>query len=444
VFLVSLGCAKNRVDSEHILGLLRRSGFRIAEKLSDADLAVINTCGFIQAAVEESIGTILEVSREKGKGRLKRLFVVGCLVQRYGYKLGREIPEVDGWLGTGEIPRIVDLLRGQEGSPHPSFLMGRPGFLADHRVPRLGTTPFYSAYLKIAEGCSHRCSYCTIPRLRGPLQSRPPESIRIEAQEMADRGVKEINLVAQDTTMYGKDLGKGVSLEDLLVGLLKVKGIGWVRLLYAHPHRISDLLLDLLEKEEHLCPYLDVPFQHVSPTILDAMGRASIGENAWQLVERIRARSRSIALRTTLMVGFPGETEKSFRELHDFVKWAAFDHLGVFVFSPEEGTKAGRLDGAVERKVAEERREILMRVQATISTKKNQALVGGILPVLIEGRSEETELLLTGRTARMAPDVDGRVLINEGHGVTGRVARVLIKEAYAYDLVGEIVPSFLL
>ncbi|MDD5203839.1 MAG: 30S ribosomal protein S12 methylthiotransferase RimO [Desulfobacterales bacterium] len=435
VFLISLGCAKNRVDSEHMLGLLSCSGYTVVQKLEDADLAVINTCGFIQEAVEEAIGVILEVSREKKKGSLKKLYVAGCLVQRYGYKLAGELPEVDGWLGTGETGRIREVIAGGVSS----FLIGPPGFLGDHKSPRIGAAPYYSAYIKIAEGCSHHCTYCTIPKIRGAFRSRPVESILCEAEDLAGRGVVEINLVAQDTTMYGSDLGKGNRLEDLLSALLRIEKIAWIRILYSHPERISEGLLDLLEQNERICPYLDIPLQHVNPQILKGMGRANSRETPWHLVQRIRRRDRSIALRTSLIVGFPGETDEAFQELSDFVEQGAIDHLGVFVFSPEEGTPAARLGRRVDQEVASERRGKLMEIQYRISKRKNRALVGRTLPVLVEGVSEETDLLLTGRTNTMAPEVDGKVYIRKGVGTAGRISRVLIRKAHVYDLVGEIV-----
>jgi len=418
--------------------LLRDKGFQIVSRIREADVAIINTCGFIQPAVEESIDTILEVSDKKNSGKLERLFVVGCLVQRYGYKLRKEIPEVDGWLGTGEIEGILELL-DEKSSRSPSFFIRRPKYLADHTTPRFQTTPFYSAYLKIAEGCCHKCSYCTIPGLRGPFRSRNLDSLIIEAEGMIERGVKEINLIAQDTTMYGGDLEGNIHLEDLLERLLRVRGIRWIRVLYGHPLRISDHLLDLIDREDAICPYLDLPLQHVSEKILRAMGRAFDRENPWQLIERIRSRTGHLSLRTTLMVGFPGETDDLFKELYNFVKMASFDHLGTFIFSPEKGTPAARFKGAVERRVAEERLDAIMRLQAEISKRKNQQMVGKVVPVLIEGVSGETDLLLEGRTARMAPDADGRVLINRGQGVVGDITPVLIKEAHAYDLVGEII-----
>ena len=437
VFLISLGCAKNLVDSENMLGLLMEQDFSMVPTLEEAEIAIVNTCGFIQSAVEESIDTILEVAAHKKRGKLKRLFVAGCFVQRYGYQLRKEIPEVDGWLGTGELSRIVDILAEGSGSS-PSFLINRPTFLADHTVPRVRATPFYSAYLKIAEGCSHKCSYCTIPRLRGPLRSRDLASLIIEAENMAGDGVKEINLIAQDTTMYGRDLGQDICLEDLLEKLLQISGVKWIRILYGHPLGISDRLLELMDGEEMICPYLDIPLQHVNENILKAMGRNYKGESPLQLIERIRSTKRHISLRTTLIVGFPGETDEIFDELYHFVETAQFDHLGAFMFSPEKGTPAARLKGVVDRDVALKRLDAIMELQAEVSLKENQRMIGRVEPVLIEGVSPETDLLLRGRMATMAPDVDSQVLINRGQGEVGEIVPVLIKEAHPYDLIGEI------
>ena len=313
VFLINLGCAKNLVDSEHILGLIKQEeGFDITGDPIGADIAIVNTCAFIKPAVEESIDTILELASLKKQGHLERLLVVGCLVQRYGKKLLREIPEVDGWLGTGQINRIREVLRAEHDNS-PILLITRPDFLADHSAPRVQATPFYSAYLKIAEGCSHHCSYCIIPALRGQFRSRTVDSLFIEAREMVERGVKEINLVAQDTTWYGHDLDPSCTLEGLLEKLLTISGLKWLRILYAHPYHVTERLLDLVESEEGLCPYLDIPIQHVNPDILRAMGRPSGTKPIPQLIERIRRRSRHIALRTTVMVGFPGECEEQFK-----------------------------------------------------------------------------------------------------------------------------------
>jgi ribosomal protein S12 methylthiotransferase len=434
--LISLGCAKNRVDSEHILGILASEGFPVVSSIEEAEIAVINTCGFLEASVEEAIDTIFEAVELKKKGRLKRVLVTGCFVQRYGYKLRREIPEVDGWAGTGEAHRIADLVRSRHAGNVP-FHIGRPSHLPDHKSPRIQTTPFYSSFLRIAEGCSHRCSYCIIPRLRGPLRSRDMDSLVVEAEEMAGRGVKEINLVAQDTTMYGADLGGKASLEGLLEKLVSIRGIQWIRLLYCHPEGISDRLLELIDSEEIICPYLDIPFQHVNGKILKAMGRSELC-GVDKVLERIRGRRRSISVRSTLMVGFPGETEAMFKELCDFVSRAEFDHLGVFAFSPEKGTRAERLRPTVKRTEAEQRQERILGLQSDISRSLRQKRVGQTLPVLIEGRHPETDLLLRGRTATMAPEVDGEVLINGGVGNPGDILPVLITEAHIYDLVGEI------
>ncbi|MFZ7111120.1 MAG: 30S ribosomal protein S12 methylthiotransferase RimO [Desulfatiglandales bacterium] len=439
VYFISLGCAKNLVDSENMLGLLRSRGYRIAAGPEEAGVTVVNTCGFIQPAVEEAIDAILEACRTKREaGKPKRVFVVGCFVQRYGYKLLKEIPEVDGWLGTGEIHRIADLLDAGPEKP-PRLHIGQPRYLADHCSPRFQTTPFYSAYLKLAEGCSHRCTFCLIPALTGHLRSRSPESVLVEAEGMVERGVKEINLVAQDSTLYGRDLTEKACLEDLLEMLLEIRGINWVRLFYCHPQGISGRLLELLEADNALCAYLDVPLQHVNEHILKRMGRRGHGESPRELMERIRSRTSRLVIRTSLMVGFPGETDRVFEELLDFVRWAAFDNMGAFAFSPEKGTAACRFNDVVPRDVAEERRNALMLVQAEISEKKNRTMIGRTVPVLIEGLSEETDLLLKGRTEGMAPDVDGQVLINKGYGIRGEIVPVHITEAYAYDLVGEII-----
>jgi ribosomal protein S12 methylthiotransferase len=437
ICFVTLGCAKNLVDSENMLGLLKAKGFSVAPNPEAAEIGIINTCGFIESAVEESVGMILEISEMKKTAKLKKLFVVGCLVQRFGYKLRRELPEVDGWLGTGEIHRIAEVVEESEAS-HPIFLIRKPTYLADHETPRVLSSLSYSAYVKIAEGCSHRCTYCTIPGIRGPFRSRPASSILAEVEAMATRGVKEINLIAQDITLYGRDLGGESSLEDLLERLVLVKGVHWIRVLYGHPQGISNRLLELMEVHEKVCPYLDVPLQHVHAGILMRMGRSSSRENPRQLIERIRSRKRPISLRSTLMVGFPGETEEAFKDLYEFVSEAEFDHLGVFVYSSEKGTRAARFADRVDRRVAEERRDAIMRLQADISLRKHRSMIGQVLAVLIEGLSEETDLLLKGRTSTMAPDVDDQVLINKGEGRPGDILPVKIREAYAYDLVGEI------
>jgi ribosomal protein S12 methylthiotransferase len=437
VFVVNLGCVKNLVDGEYILGLIRKEGYDITDDPSHAEAAVVNTCAFIRSAVEESIETILELASLRARGHLRYLLVVGCFVQRYGRKLLREIPEVDGWLGTGQIYRTAELLRARGNSP-PVIFLDRPTFLADHRAPRVQVTPFYTAYLKIAEGCSHRCSYCIIPSLRGPFRSRSVDSLFIEAKLMVERGVREVNLVAQDTSWFGHDLTPRRTLGDLLERLLTIRSLKWIRMLYTHPYHLPDRLLELIDSEERLCPYLDVPIQHVNSEILNAMGRPSDSEPIPDLIGRIRKRSRKIVLRTTVMVGFPGETEERFTQLCAFVREAKFDRLGVFPFSPEKGTAAARLKDGIPQEVVESRVRELMEIQAENSRQLNQQLVGKTVPVLIEGLHPETDLLLTGRTATMAPEVDGQVLINEGKAMVGEIVPVRITEAHTYDLVGGI------
>ncbi|MCF8063139.1 MAG: 30S ribosomal protein S12 methylthiotransferase RimO [Deltaproteobacteria bacterium] len=439
VFVVSLGCAKNLVDSEHMLGLLEAAGYRPVDSLDLAGTVIVNTCGFIQPAVEEAIETILEMVEMKATGRLNRVFAVGCFVQRYGYKLRRGIPEVDGWAGTGEIHRIAELLAAPPGG-FPPFLIGRPRFARGSGTPRLVSGAGFSTYLKIADGCSHRCAFCMIPSLRGPLRSRSVGSLVEEAGVLAGQGAVELNLVAQDTTAYGADRRGGPRIEDLLEALLEVEELQWIRVLYAHPSGIGDRLLTLMESEERICPYLDLPLQHVNPGVLRAMDRSGEGgETPWELLARIRSRARRIHVRTTLMTGFPGETEDAFEELCDFVAGADLDHMGAFVFSPEAGIPASRFPDPVPREESERRRDRLMRIQAGVSLRRKREVVGRVEPVLVEGTCPETELLLVGRTAGMAPEVDGRVLINRGCASAGRIVPVRMTEAHPYDLVGEVV-----
>ncbi len=437
IFLLSLGCAKNLVDSENILGLLSSRGYAIVEDIDDADIGIINTCGFLQSSVKEAISAILEMIDIKKRGGLEKVIVTGCFVQRYGYKLKREIPEVDGWIGTSGLTRIADIVESED--TNAPFYIARPEFIADHELPRVQTTPFYSAYIKIAEGCYHRCTYCAIPAIRGPLRSRPVDSIVLEAKAMRDRGVREINLIAQDTTIYGVDLGMDCGIERLLENLIPVQGIEWIRVLYSHPNEIRDLFLQLMDREEKIAPYLDIPLQHVNRRVLEAMGREINRESPYELIERVRSYKRGFTIRTTMMVGFPGETDEEFQELYDFVKRVEFDHLGTFIYSPEKGTHAARLKGIPDKKVSRKRRDSIMRLQSRISLKKNRGMINKTMPVLIEGFSKETELLLSGRSIRMAPDVDTQVLINSGEGMIGEIENVLITEAHPYDLVGEIV-----
>ncbi len=439
VFVVSLGCAKNLVDSEHMLGMLSNAGFNICGDIDEAEIAVINTCGFIEPAVQEALDTILEVARKKEEGRLKRLIVTGCLVQRYGYKIKKEMPEVDAWLGTSELHRIVEAIISSDG---PCILISRPCGLHLSDQPRVRTTPFYSSYMKIAEGCSNHCTYCTIPAIRGPLRSRNIESLASEAKVMRDEGVREINLIAQDTTEYGRDLYGKPALEDLLESLLELDGIPWIRVLYSNPAGVTDRLLDLIEKEERLCPYLDIPVQHVDNSLLGLMGRPYDRGFLEDLISNIRSRRRRISLRTTVMVGFPGETERSFEELEAFVAEKRFDYLGSFAYSAEKGTASERFPDRVARRVARKRLRKIMSRQTGISLDLNRGLIGSSQKVLVEGPSDETDLLLKGRTAVMAPDVDVQVLINKGSANVGEFYPVIITDAHPYDLIGEVKEDF--
>jgi ribosomal protein S12 methylthiotransferase len=436
VCVISLGCAKNLVDSEHILGWLSEKKYPLVGDLEEANIAVINTCGFLQSAVEEAVRTILQVSERKRKGQLRKLYVVGCVVQRYGTKLKKEIPEVDGWAGPGEIHRIAELLQ-ERRHKGPALLISKPTFLPDHRTPRVQSTPPWSTYLKIAEGCSHRCSFCIIPKLRGPFRSRNPESLVEETVQMVERGVQEVNLIAQDTTMYGSDLRGGHSLEDLVERLMQVRGITWIRILYSHPERITDRLLELMESRSALCPYLDIPIQHVDPGVLRAMGRGMDETKVRRLIEKIRSKNEKISLRTTVMVGFPGETEAAFNRLLGFVRETEFDHLGAFAFSPEKGTAAARMENPVALTVAEKRRDRIMRLQAKIAKRRNEARIGQVYPVLVEAARQGGGLRFSGRTTFMAPEVDGQVLFRGRNAEVGRIVPVKITRATTYDLVGE-------
>jgi ribosomal protein S12 methylthiotransferase len=439
VFLISLGCPKNRVDSEVILGLLASDGLVPTPSLDEADVVIINTCAFIQDAVQESIEAILEAAQIKEKRTGIKLIVTGCLPQRYGEELTREIPQVDLWVGTGEFPRIPQLLKGGE----PTALTGKPQYLYDHRTPRIITNTPHSVYVKIAEGCSHACTFCLIPRLRGPYRSREMDSVIREVKKLVAGGAVEVILVAQDTTAYGMDLGEENGLYRLLKELIKISGLQWVRVLYAYPHPDNFLasLLEMIASEKKICPYLDIPIQHVNAKILQRMGRKVSGRETRELVNRIKKDYPEIHLRTTLMVGFPGEGEGEFRELLAFVREAEFTHLGVFAYSPEEGTKAARIKGRVASERAAEKTARIMELQQGISWKKNKELIGSTLPVLIDGIGVGTESILQGRTIFQAPEIDGLVHIKKGKAHSGEMVMVKITQAGPYDVGGEITGS---
>ncbi|HEX8960437.1 MAG TPA: 30S ribosomal protein S12 methylthiotransferase RimO [Geobacteraceae bacterium] len=439
VSLVSLGCPKNLVDAEVMLGYLSREEYEVTTDEREADIIIVNTCSFIKEAKQESIDTILDLADRKQDGRCRLLIVTGCLPQRYQEELARELPEVDIFVGTGDYPRIAEIIAEKRGTNDQLRYTGDPNFLYDDELPRLQSSPYYSAYLKIAEGCSNCCTYCVIPSLRGAFRSRPMAKLLDEAASLVANGVKEINLIAQDITTYGNDLGDGASLELLIQELAKLEGLRWIRLLYAYPDGIRESLIALIKREEKVCKYLDVPLQHIADPILKRMNRRSSEEEIRSLISRLRTEIPDIALRTSLIVGFPGETEDDFKKLLHFVEETQFDRLGVFCYSREEGTPAADMPDQISERVKRERHKRLMRAQARASFKRNRRLIDTVEQVIIEGYSEETELLLKGRSSRQAPDIDGQVYITAGEANVGDIVHLRITDSSDYDLIGEII-----
>ncbi|MFO7765344.1 MAG: 30S ribosomal protein S12 methylthiotransferase RimO [Pelovirga sp.] len=441
VSLVSLGCPKNLVDAEVMLGHLPAERYDIVVDEEMADIVIVNTCAFINDAKEESVDTILEVAEYKHRGRCRMLIVAGCLPQRYQQELQEQLPEVDLFIGTSEGARIVELIERQWRQDSPSREIGVPDYLYDHTTPRVNSSPVYSAYVKIAEGCSNRCSYCVIPRLRGDLRSRSIDSVVLEVRSLVARGVTEINLIAQDITAFGQDRDDAVTLPDLLRELVKIEGLVWLRLLYAYPEGISDELLDLIANEDKICNYLDVPLQHIDDSLLSQMNRR-LGEKATRaLLVRMRERVPDLTLRTTFIVGFPGETREQFDKLLQFVGEGHFERVGVFRYSREEGTVAAQLPEQVPAQTKTSRYKRLMKAQSRVSFQKNRALLGRIEEVLVEGYSDETDLLLKGRSRRQAPDIDGLCLITAGQANVGDYVSLRITDTSDYDLIGEIIEA---
>jgi ribosomal protein S12 methylthiotransferase len=440
--IVSLGCARNLVDSEVMAGLLETNDYEIVHEPADADIVLVNTCGFIGPAKEESIETILDVARLKEAGKVGKLIVAGCLSQRYPEELSRELPEVDLFIGTGEVARIVDILRQHDADRTKRQYVGVPSYIYDHATPRLRSTPAYTAFLKVSEGCDHKCAFCIIPQLRGPHRSRSIESVVTEALLLARSGVKEINLIAQDLTAYGRDRKDATTLHRLLNEMTQVDGIEWIRLLYAYPNFLDQPLLEIIRESDKICKYVDIPFQHVSRTVLQRMRRGKSGSEVRQAVEKLRGAIPGLTLRTSLIVGFPGETDDDFAELLDFVEETQFERLGVFKYSEEEGTAAARMGIRVPEEEKERRWQELMDLQSSISRKKNEALIGTIQRVMIDGVDHESDKL-TGRTQAHAPEVDGVVYI-ESRGsddklitLPGDIIDIKIIDALDYDLIGE-------
>ena len=436
VGLVSLGCPKNLVDSEVMLGRLQARGHALVPDAQDADVIVVNTCAFIDRAKQESIDTILEMAREKESGRARRLVVTGCLAQRYDEDLRKEIPEIDATLGTGQVE---DILRAVEGEATRVVPEETPTWVYDHVAPRVITTQGHTAYLKISEGCDYTCSFCIIPKLRGRHRSRAHDDVLAEARALAERGVKELVLIAQDSTRYGLDLGRRDGLADLLRDLGRVDGVRWIRVMYAYPATMSDRILDAIAETDQVVKYVDMPLQHASDAVLARMKRPTGRGHLRGMVERVRERVPGVAFRTSFIVGFPGETDAEFEELLSFVREAEFDHLGVFTFSDEEGTTSFDLPGRVAPAVKERRRRRLLAEQKKVSVRRNRRRVGERVEVLVEGLHEDSDLLLRGRLATQAPDIDGGVIINDGTAAVGTFVACEVTEAHPYDLVARIV-----
>jgi ribosomal protein S12 methylthiotransferase len=470
VGFVSLGCPKNLVDSEVMMGLLSRAGAELTRRAEDADVIVVNTCSFIDSAQQESVNTILEMAGHKTAGKAKRLVVAGCLVERFREQIRKDIPEVDAVVGTGELEKILSatgiapmsqanspfVILGTRAEGDARAVQGRfsreswdgaiadlPNYLYDESTPRVLATPGHMAYIKVAEGCDHPCTFCIIPQLRGQFRSRRFESVIAEAERLAETGVREITLIGQDTTCYGEDLNLKDGLALLLQRLAGIEKLRWVRFLYAYPNKITGKLLETIAAHEKICSYMDVPLQHASASVLKRMKRGGGADVFLRSIEKMRRVIPGLTLRTSFIVGFPGETEREFEELCSFVREAKFDWMGAFSYSDQEGAGAYALDRKLAPREIERRRKRLMSIQRQISKKNKKALVGREFDLLLEGESEETELLLEGRTAMHAPEIDGKVFVNDFPDHVdpkpGQFYRCQITEAHDYDLVARIV-----
>lgn len=434
VYVQTLGCPKNLVDSEIMLGLVAREGAEIVLDPEAADVYVVNTCAFIGPAKQESIDAILDLARHKEGDPARRLVVTGCLAQRYGAELQEALPEVDAFLGTGDFDRLPEILR-QVSRPDASHYGGAAHLLPDVSLPRLRTGPFFSAYLKVSEGCDHKCAFCIIPKIRGRHQSRRLDSVLDEATRLAADGVVELNLIAQDLTAYGRDLRDGTSLASLLRNLGQIDGLRWIRLLYTYPNFVDAKLLAAIAETDTICNYIDMPLQHISDGMLRRMRRERSGDSVRKLIRRIRDAVPGVALRTSMIVGFPGETDADFDELLAFVAETRFDRLGVFQYSPEEGTEAEKLSDQVPERTKKRRFHALMKAQARVSADLNAGLVGSRQEVLVCGEADDGSLY--GRLASQAPDIDGLVYL-EGAARPGDLVWARIHAADVYDLRAQI------
>jgi ribosomal protein S12 methylthiotransferase len=486
---VSLGCPKNLVDSEVMMGFVAQAGAELTRRAEDADVIVVNTCSFIESAQQESVNTILEMARHKTEGKAKKLIVAGCLVERFRDQIRKDIPEVDAVVGTGELEKILaatgvsslptsatsavannsplvvlpsrpegdaraaqgrfsreawrDAASAASSEKWSGAIGDLPNYLYDDSTPRVLATPAHMAYIKIAEGCDHPCTFCIIPQLRGQFRSRRFESVVAEAERLSQRGVREITLIGQDTTCYGEDFGLKDGLALLLEKLARIEDLRWIRFLYAYPNKITGRLLETIAQHEKICSYMDVPLQHASASVLKRMKRGGGADIFLRSIAKMRRAVPDLTLRTSFIVGFPGETEKEFEELCDFVREAQFDWMGAFAYSDQEGAAAYAQEKKLSSREIERRRKHLMGIQRQISKKKKKVLIGREFDLLLEGESEESELLLEGRTAMHAPEIDGKVFVNdfpeEMVPEVGRFYRCQITEAHDYDLVAKIV-----
>ena len=435
--IISLGCAKNLVDTEVMLGILQSHGVQITPNPAEAEILIINTCAFIASAKEESITTILNFAEYKDEGKCRALIVAGCLGQRYRQELLDEMPEVNAIIGTAAWHRIMEAVE-ESLKGRRVILIGDKEKIYDAKTPRLRTTPDYTAYVKIAEGCDHRCAFCAIPLIRGKQISRTIEDIVAEVKQLASDGVKEINLIAQDTTNYGRDIYGKPRLADLLRELVKVEQIHWFRIMYAYPQSFTDELIDLIAAEPKICNYIDLPLQHASDSVLKRMHRPDTKASIEKLLQKLREKIPDVSIRSTFMVGYPGETDEEFQELKNFVETQRLDKVGVFVYSPEEDTPAYEMEEQILEDVAQERYHELMSVQSLISQEINEQLEGKEFEVLIEGRDGEVPEVVEGRSYREAPEVDGQIYIeNDNRSKPGDIVRVKVLAGFAYDLAAE-------
>ena len=449
LYFSSLGCSKNLVDSQVMLGHLGLDGFTLGQNPEDAEVIIVNTCSFVEAAKAESIETVLELAEYKdpAKGKCKALVMSGCMAQRYYGELEESMPEVDMFIGTGEYHKIVPLLKAyEEGKLEQKSFVEIPKYIHTEFDPRLNTSPSYTAWLKISEGCNRNCTFCIIPTIRGRLRSRSIDSLVTETKALIETGVKEINLISQDFSDYGSDFknfervdGKNPHLYEMLKSLSEVDGVDWMRIFYFYPDDLTEDVMDLMASSDKICKYLDMPVQHFSDRILKRMNRRITGDIIHSKIQRLREKIPGVVIRTSIIVGFPGETEEDFQTLLEGVKKAKFNHLGVFKYSDEDGTPALRLKEKIAQEIIDERFEILYETQKEIAREVNQQYLGKIIPVLVEGAHEETELLLQGRHQGQAPDIDGRVIINDGLAYAGDIVQVEITDVLDYDLVGRIV-----